>query len=357
MSTVGSITDVAGLTVGQAQRLDSPRVADAAAGVPGAGWATGVSVVLAGDGATGAVDVRGGAPGTRETDLLAPENSVQHVHAVALCGGSAFGLAAASGVMTELAGQGVGLDMGAGVWVPIVPAAVVFDLPVGAPGAVPDEALGAEAVRAAGRTVATGCAGAGTGARAGGLKGGVGTASVVIEAGPAAGATVGALVVANPVGAVVDPGTGLPYGAAPEDLAVLGWSAPEDDELAALAGVAAKGTVLNTTIGVVATDAALSKAQCRRLATAAHDGIARAVRPSHTPLDGDTVFALATGVRELEAEPLVPVGMDPHLGALTALAAAATTAMYRALVVAVRDASPVAGIECVRSLIPSAFAG
>lgn len=199
---MGTITDVAGILVGHHHRLDPDATL-------GAGWASGSTVVLAPPGTVGAVDGRGGAPGTRETDLLDPINTVRHVDAVVLSGGSAYGLAAADGVMTWLEQQGRGVAMAGGV-VPIVPAAVIFDLPVGGWGNRPTAEFGAAAAAAAGTEFALGTVGGGVGARAGVLKGGVGTASTALPG----GVTVGVLVIVNAAGDVVDPATGLPWMAA-----------------------------------------------------------------------------------------------------------------------------------------------
>ena len=259
---------------------------------------TGCSVVIARTGAVGGVDVRGAAPGTRETDLLDPANLVGVVHAVLLTGGSAWGLDAAGGVMRWLEEEGVGLYVGSapGQVVPIVPAAVLFDLHVGDARIRPDAAAGYAACQAAGDEIAQGNAGAGAGATVGKLfgmpyamKGGIGTASVTLE-----GVTVGALIAVNALGDVVDPAAGTPIaGARTEDGQQLRGSVAAalagDKPLALLAGA-------NTTIGVVATDAPLTKAQCQRLAGAGHDGLARAIRPVHTMSDGDTLFALSTGM-------------------------------------------------------------
>ena len=279
----GAITQVRGLEVGQ---FTDPR------------RPTGCSVVIARTGAVGGVDVRGAAPGTRETDLLDPANLVGVVHAVLLTGGSAWGLDAAGGVMRWLEEEGVGLYVGSapGQVVPIVPAAVLFDLHVGDARIRPDAAAGYAACQAAGDEIAQGNAGAGAGATVGKLfgmpyamKGGIGTASVTLE-----GVTVGALIAVNALGDVVDPATGQPIaGARTEDGQQLRGSVVAalagDKPLALLAGA-------NTTIGVVATDAPLTKAQCQRLADAGHDGLARAIRPVHTMSDGDTLFALSTGM-------------------------------------------------------------
>jgi L-aminopeptidase/D-esterase-like protein len=338
----GSITDVAGVLVGHHHRCD----ADATVGdstSPGTGWACGTTVVLAPPGTVGAVDVRGGAPGTRETDLLDPSNSVRHVDAVVLSGGSAFGLAAADGVMTWLETQGRGVQMTGGT-VPIVPAAVIFDLPVGAWSARPTAEFGYAAADAAGPDVAVGCVGAGVGARAGVLKGGVGTASVVLDS----GVTVGAIVVVNSAGEVLDPATGLPW--MTELAADFGLLAPSADQLAAYAARHRDTSPLNTTIAVIATDAVLTKAGCRRVAVAAQDGLARSIRPAHTPLDGDTVFVLATGAVAVEPDPDTPAAMLPDTALVTAVSTAAADCLARAVLAGVLAAEPVAGIPTHRGM-------
>lgn len=358
----GAITDVAGITVGHHHRIDSDAtVADAAHGTPGAGWAAGTTVVRISspDGARSlpvvAGEVRGGGPGTRETDLLDPANSVQTAHAIVLSGGSAFGLAAADGVMTSLERSGVGLPMDlAGHVVPIVPGAVIFDLPVGAWDHRPDAGFGAAAVAAAGTTVDVGSVGAGAGARAGALKGGVGTASMTCRA-PAEGVTVGAVMVANPVGAVMDSETGLPWTCSPGELARHGLVAPSPTDIAALADLESAHTVLNTTIGVVATDATLDPASTKRVAMAAHDGLGRAIRPAHSPLDGDTIFAVATGAVPRAAGALVLPGMNPDVMVLAEVCRVAAIVVERAIVDAVLSATTVAGIPTYRDVVPSAF--
>ncbi|WP_420850220.1 P1 family peptidase [Ramlibacter algicola] len=306
----GAITDVAGLEVGHWTATQRP---------------TGCTVVLARAGAVGGVDVRGAAPGTRETDLLAPANLVDRVHAVLLSGGSAWGLDAAGGVMLWLDRQGIGLDVGV-ARVPIVPAAVLFDLHVGDASIRPDAAAGEAACEAASaQPPAEGCVGAGTGAVVGkvfgldlAMKGGIGTASV-----RAGGFTVGALVACNAVGDVLDPETGtLLAGARTPDGRAL-----RDTRTALLAGEAPRRLLAgtNTTIGVVATDAVLTKAQAQRLAMAGHDGFARAIRPAHTMLDGDTLFALGTGTS----------GRPPDMLLLATLAAEAVArATVRAVLTA-----------------------
>lgn len=349
------ISEVAGITVGHHHRLDDDVVL-ATATEPGSGWATGVTVVRLPQGATTAVDVRGGGPGTRETDLLDPVNTVRGADAIVLAGGSAYGLAAADGVMLGLEATGTGLQMDRqGHVVPIVPAAVIFDLPVGRWENRPTAEFGAKALADAREVFSIGTVGAGVGARAGALKGGVGTASITIPKGPALGLTVGAVVVANPVGGVVDPTTGLPWGA--DDLDVHRLRAPKQLEVKKLAELTAKGTVLNTTIGVIATDATLSVANTKRLAMAGHDGLARAVRPAHSPLDGDTLFAVATGEKQPEPSTAieVPIGMDQETPVVAALAEAAATVVQRAIVSAVVSASSVAGIPAYRDVLFSAF--
>ncbi len=343
----GSITDVAGIEVGHHHRLD----VDATVGTAdarGSGWACGSTVVMAPPGTVGAVDVRGGAPGSRETELLDPVNSVRHVDAIVLTGGSAYGLAAADGVMRLLEERGRGVQMPGGV-VPIVPAAVIFDLPVGGWSCRPTADFGYKAAVAAGVDVAIGTVGAGVGARAGVLKGGVGTASVALES----GVTVGAIVVVNSVGNVVSPATGLPWMA--DLITDLGLQNPPDDEIAALAARDAEFSPLNTTIAVVATDAALSPAGCRRMAMAAQDGLALSIRPAHTPLDGDTVFALATGAVTVEPSPDTPVAMSPETELLTAVGAAAADCLARAVLVGVLAAESVAEIPGYRDIVPGAF--
>jgi L-aminopeptidase/D-esterase-like protein len=355
-----SIVDVAGIRVGHHQRLDD-EVTVATADEAGTGWATGTTVVVLPDGAVAAVDVRGGGPGTRETDLLDPTNTVQQAHAIVLSGGSAYGLAAADGVMTHLETQGTGLVMDKrGAVVPIVPAAVIFDLTVGAWSARPDRDFGARAAADARTEVPAGSVGAGTGARAGALKGGVGSASITFTTGPATGITVAALIVANPVGAVIDPTTGLPWGAGPAELDYYGLRPPVETEIAELLALTAKSTPLNTTIGVVATDAALDPASTTRVAMTAHDGMARAIRPAHSPLDGDTLFAVSTGATTPtpgeDEQPAIPAGMNPQAALVAVIGEAAATVVQRAIVKAVLAADPVAGIPSYRQTLPSAFA-
>ncbi len=263
-----------------------------------AGWLTGTTVVLARAGAVGGVDVRGGGPGTRETDLLNPTALVASVHAVVLSGGSAYGLAAADGVMAGLEAAGIGLPMGPdpSQVVPIVPAAVIFDLGRGGDFRHrPDASFGRRALDAATEDdPATGCVGAGTGATCGGLKGGFGWAQTRLGS----GVSVAAAVVVNATGSAVDPVTGRlwadRYGHYP---------APTEAERVALQQARDAGPPsLATTIGVLLTDARLTKARAAKVAAVGHDGMARAIAPLHSMLDGDTVFCLASGRRALVPE-------------------------------------------------------
>lgn len=290
---------------------------------------TGVTAVVAESaaGMIAGVDVRGGGPGTRETDLLAPHNTVERVHAIVLAGGSAFGLAAADGAMLELERSGRGFPVlgegRPGPRVPIVPAAVIFDLFVGDPTHRPTAEDGAAAIRAAlsgdAPQQSSGGVGAGCGATAGVLRGGVGQASRQVGE-----YTVSALLVANPVGEVIDPVTGRLWGD-PSRPAV---------DLVRFGQLEHPASKLNTTIGVVATDAPVTVAQATRLAMVGHDGIARAVRPAHSPLDGDTLFVVAT------AETATGVGVDE----LHELSAAAAEVVQAALVDAVTAAAPGHGL-------------
>ncbi|WP_427018923.1 P1 family peptidase [Pseudarthrobacter sp. P1] len=307
----GSITDVPGIKVGQVNRL-------------GGGWLSGVTVVLPPPGTIGGVDVRGGGPGTHETDALSPTTLVSTVDAVVLTGGSAFGLAAAGGVQRWCEEQGRGFLVPGGV-VPIVPAAAIFDLGRGGDFAArPGESMGYAAAAAAGASaegagVDRGNAGAGTGAAigAGRFKGGVGTASVRLT-GANAGVVVGALAVVN--------AAGLPW-AGPNG---AGGRAGRIGEI-----FGGAGEVLNTTLAVVATNAALTPAEATRTATAAHAGMARALEPVHTLADGDTVFTLATGSAVLDASAFGPVA------AMIELQSAAAEALRLAIADGVASAAAV----------------
>ncbi|WP_033288450.1 P1 family peptidase [Amycolatopsis jejuensis] len=328
------ITDVPGVLVGHHQRL-------------GDGWATGTTVVLVPDGATGAVDQRGGAPGTRETNLLEPENLVQRVNAVCLSGGSAYGLGAADGVMRWLAERNLGFPVGAQPHevVPIVPAAVLFDLPRSEWGNRPDADFGYAACEAAtSGAVSLGTVGAGTGAVVGSLKGGIGTASEVVGE-----VTVGAIAAVNAAGEAVDFATGRAFAGDHEVDGEFGVRWPDRPGT-----VPGQRTDLNTTIGVVACDANLSKAEARRLAVAAQDGLARAVRPAHSMFDGDTVFALATGARELPGQE-GSFAAAARAGALDALCSAAARVFARAMVHGLLSATAAAGVASYRDVWPEAF--
>ncbi|MEQ9694493.1 P1 family peptidase [Shimia sp. SDUM112013] len=309
------ITDVAGLRVGNAS---DERIK------------TGATVLVADEAFTAGVHVMGGAPGTRESDLLAPDRTVQQVNALVLSGGSAFGLDAASGVADALRGQGKGFAVGDQV-VPIVPGAILFDLLNGGDKdwtENPYKQLGAEALGKASDRFDLGSVGAGTGAVLASFKGGLGSASVVLPSGH----TVGALVAVNALGdATVD---GRHFWAAPfemgQEFGGLG-SAQEYPEGLPPTKLASHNA--NTTIAIVATDAALDQSQCTRMATAAHDGMARAIVPSHTPMDGDLVYGVSTGARSMvrPAEDMMWLG---H---------AAASCLARAIARAVFHATPAAG--------------
>lgn len=313
----GTLTDVPGIRVGHCTLAGRP---------------TGCTVVRVEEGAVAAVDVRGAAPGTRETDLLAPDCLVDRVHAVLLGGGSAFGLDAASGVVRWLEEHGYGWPVGV-AQVPIVPAAILFDLLVGDARIRPGADHGYDACAAASTdAVEQGSVGAGAGAAVGKLfgpafamKGGLGSASVRQH-----GITVGAIVAVNALGDVRDPATGaLLAGSRSADGRTL-----RDTARCLLAGElplrARPGTA--TTIGLVATDAPLGKAQAQRVAKAAHSGLARTISPVHTQWDGDTIFALSTGRSTSQVDP-----------ALVAMLAAEV--MAQAVVNAVRHATRVQGVS------------
>ncbi len=301
------------------------------------GRPTGCTVILAEGGAVAGVDVRGSAPGTRETDLLDPVNLVQQVHGIVLSGGSAFGLAAADGVVRYLEEKKVGFRFGTSV-VPIVPAAVLFDLPVGDGRIRPGPACGYAAAKAAtDGPVIEGNVGAGAGATVGkllrrdrGMKAGIGSAAIELPE----GLMIAALVAVNAAGNVVDPSTGRTLaggrtadGAGIADLAALLRSSVRGPD----------GTLENTTLAVVATNATLTKVQATKVAQMAHDGFARAIYPSHLTVDGDAIFALATGTRS------GPVDLN-QLGALAA------DVTSEAIVRAVRAATSIPGYPAARDL-------
>jgi L-aminopeptidase/D-esterase-like protein len=314
------ITDVAGLLVGNAKDM---RIL------------TGVTVVVAERSMVVAADIRGGAPGTRDTPALEPECLIEDVHAIVLSGGSVFGLDAASAVTTELARRGIGFTFGAQAWpCPVVPAAILFDLMNGGDKAWGEEPpyrrLGKTALEAAAKDFGLGLAGAGAGAVAGCIKGGLGSASAMWN-----GFTVGALVAVNSAGSCINGRSGLPWSI---DCAIGDEMGPRQpltsvppelpaSKLDRMAEAARPGA--NTTIAVVATDARLGKAEAKRLAIMAADGLAIAIRPLHTPFDGDTVFAAATGLRELEGPRAPSLARLGEVAALT-LARAAGRAIWEA---------------------------
>lgn len=350
---VGSITDVDGLRVGHHQRR-------------GRGWQTGTTVVYVPDGATPGLSVRGGGPGTRETDALRPENLVHEIHAVCLTGGSAFGLSATDGVVAWLEQRSLGFPVGAlddlqGV-VPVVPAAVIFDL--GRAGAFanrPTPDFGRRAIASARiRQQSWGSVGAGTGARAGGLQGGVGTASTVVTipntpdaTDPAGGpliVQVGAIAVVNANGTAIDPRTGLPWD--PDRFGLRTPSARDRQRLIKqLSGQAAS---LNTTIGVVATSAALSKSEVSKMADVAHDGLARAIRPAHSMFDGDTIFGLAVGDHDIGNLPPAMRSTPSRQSALNLILRAAADTFAAACAHAVVAATTIGDAPAYLDVCPTA---
>ncbi len=343
MSEWGAITDVPGVFVGHYERT-------------GRGWRTGTTALVVPSGATPGVDVRGGAPGTRETDALRPENLVPTVHAVCLTGGSAYGLAAADGVAASLEERRLGLPVGLEDqpdWVvPIVPTAVVFDLGRGGRFTNrPTAEFGRRAAERARRSSPRrGAVGAGTGAIAGGLQGGVGTAAVAVD-----GIAVGALAVVNASGRVIDADSGLPWCTDGFDLR----RPPSSERSAVRAATAPPGpeaeSPANSTVGVVATSAALTKAECARLATVGHDGLARAVRPAHGMFDGDTVFALAMGRDPLPDDAVRYRAAATRPGRLNELLDAAARCFAAAVTDAVISARSIGGPPAYRDLCPGAF--
>ena len=308
------------------------------------GLPTGCTVVLARQGAVAGVDVRGSAPGTRETDLLDPQNTVERIHAVVLSGGSAFGLAAADGTVRFLEEAGIGYPVGP-FRVPIVPAAILFDLGVQGPGAVrPGADCGYRAAAAAGsHPVRRGNAGAGAGATVGksrgaarAMKGGLGSASLRFPD----GLVVAALIAVNAVGDVVDPANGTVVAGVRNDDGTLADTRRLllESLMGPASGALEEGPIsgANTTIGVVAVNAPLTKAQAGKVAEMAHDGLARTIYPVHTPSDGDTLFALSTGD-----------GPEARVGRIGALAA---EAVARAVLDAVHSAESLPGLPAVRDL-------
>jgi L-aminopeptidase/D-esterase-like protein len=325
MKRRNSIIDVPGLRVGNAQDDEA---------------LTGCTVILCEKGAVGGVDQRGGAPGTRETDLLKPVNAVEKVHAVLLAGGSAFGLDAASGVMRYLEEKGIGFNTGV-ARVPIVPAAILYDLAIGRADIRPDLEMGYRAAASASANApAEGNTGAGTGATvgkifgmAGAMKSGLGTASMEVGG----GIIVGAIVAVNAFGDVVDPQTGkILVGARSTKLGLvqLGSADYFANTLAVMKTLVGRAILKlamsrNTVIGVVATNAKFDKAQATKMAQMAQDGLARAIRPAHTMLDGDTIFAMATGQKKAD---------------VSIVGAYAAEVLAQAIVRAVKMAKPAGGL-------------
>ncbi len=359
MLPVGSITDVAGLRVGHHHRI-------------GRGWQTGTTVVYAPGGATPGVSVRGGGPGTRETDALSPHNLVQEIHAVCLTGGSAFGLAAAHGVVEWLEQQSLGFPVGAGDdlqgVVPVVPAAVVFDLArAGRFDHRPDAAFGRRAIASARiRQHSWGSVGAGSGALAGGLQGGVGTASSIVVIPPAATARdggagdgeapspllvqVGAVAVVNANGSAIDADTGLPW-----EHSRFSLHEPSSRDRRRVADqLRGQAGDLNTTIGVVATSAALSKTEVSKMADVAHDGLARAIRSAHSMFDGDTIFGLATGDHDLGSLPAAMRSTASRQSALNLILRAGAETFAAACTHAVLAANSIGTAPSYADLCPSA---
>ncbi len=310
------ITDIPGIRVGHDTDLEA---------------GTGCTVILCDTPATGGVDVRGGAPATRETDLLRPMNLVGGINAILLTGGSAFGLDAAGGVMRYLEERGAGYDTGV-ARVPIVPAAAIFDLALGSAAIRPDAAAGYRACQqASSDALAQGSVGAGTGATVGKtagpasmMKGGLGSASMQL----ADGTIVGAIAVVNALGDIVDPQT---------QQVIAGARHPGG------IGLLSANPFGNTTIAVVATSAALTREQANKMAQMAHDGMAQAIRPAHTMFDGDTIFALALGPTSQQL-------YDSPLAAeqISSIGAAAATTLARAIVKAVRNATTLHGVPAIQ---------
>ncbi len=329
-----AITDVPGIEVGHTQDDEA---------------LTGVTVVLCRRGAVGGVDVRGSAPGTRETDLLDPVNLVEKVHAITLAGGSAFGLEAASGVARWLEERGIGFETGA-ARVPIVPAAILYDLNVGRPDVRPDAAMGYRAASAAGDgPVAEGNVGAGSGASvgkifgaAGAMKAGLGTASIEVGG----GVVVGALVAVNAFGDVVDPESGeILAGARPAKIGALnlGGEGRFADTMKVMKSFAGRQILRfamgkNTVIGVVAANVKFTKPEATKMAQMAQDGMARTIRPAHTMLDGDAVFALATGGKRAD---------------VSTVGAYAAEALAQAIIRAVKMARPAGGLPAATEILDS----
>lgn len=312
------ITDIAGIRIGHDTQLEA---------------GTGCTVILCDPPASGGVDVRGGAPATRETDLLRPMHLVDQVHAIVLSGGSAFGLDAASGVMRFLEERQIGYDVGVAK-VPIVPAAAIFDLAFGSPNVRPDAEAGYRAcLQASAETTQQGNVGAGTGATVGkmlgpafAMKGGLGSASTTL----ADGTKVGALVIVNAFGNIIDPQTQQVIAGGHPQISIAD---PTDSA----------NPFGNTTIAVVATDASLTKEECNKVAQMAHNGLAQAIRPAHTFFDGDTVFALALGPR---AQRHIDLATNAYQ--VSMIGAAAAKVLAQAIVNGVRQATDLHDVPATR---------
>lgn len=335
---LGSLTDVAGIRIGHFERSNR-------------NWRTGTTVVLADQPVTAGVDVRGGGPGTREIDALSPMNLVEQIDAVCLSGGSAFGLRSADGVVDELADRGKGFRVGPQDHqvVPVVPAAVIFDLGRGGHFRHhPDADFGRRATKKASHSERRrGSIGAGTGAIAGGLAGGVGMASAKLQLADASGklteVTVAALCVVNARGSLINPSTGRTWESHP---AIKTPTAHDRNALSEHLGNVTSAS-LNTTIGVVATDVRLDRAEATRLAMSTHDGLSRSIRPVHTLADGDTMFSMATGAITLSA--------NDRTVALSSLAELAADLTALACVDAIVHATQTPSVPSYTSLCPSAL--
>jgi L-aminopeptidase/D-esterase-like protein len=323
-----SLTDVGGILVGH--YTDTTAV-------------SGVTVVVCPKGAVAGVDVRGSAPGTRETDLMAPHNLVEKAQAVVLSGGSVFGLSAADGVTRWLAEEGYGFPLDQGFVAPIVPAAVLYDLGRGKDFIPPISAdWGRWACEGAGDyPVQTASIGAGTGAMSNIIKGGLGSASLILDS----GISVAALVAVNSDGSVINPDSGRPWEIGLEVDDEFGDQGRRSVRLPPPPG---SEPARNTTIGIIATDAALSAPQTQKVAQMAHDGMARAIRPAHTMFDGDTIFCLATGQKELPEAPGFFIA--PRALSLNELGHAAANCMSRAIIRAILNADSLAGMTAFRDL-------
>ena len=323
-----ALTDVRGIKVGHYTDVSA---------------ACGVTVIICPEGAVAGVDVRGSAPGTRETDLLDPTNLVEKAQAVVLSGGSVYGLSASDGVVRWLSEKGYGFPVGGNFVSPIVPAAVLFDLGRGKDFIPP---IGPEWGRNACQSatdgpVSKGSVGAGTGAISGGIRGGLGTASLILDS----GITVSALVAINSFGSTIDPVTGRFWEARMERENEFGTQAKRS---VALPPPPESGPARNTTIAVVATDSILTKAQAQKTAQMAHDGMARAIRPAHTMFDGDTIFCLATGKTALESASGLFDG--PQAPMINDIGHAAADCMTRAVIHGIIAAESMGNMTAFRDL-------